>query len=513
MNARYLTLIALMLNCGWPQLVVSQPVDIKTAQTPWTRTPQQWTLPAPPSAQEQASVKKSILQLLKNRKELAVNDPAAEIHHLLNLARGTNDHPVARFVLLRMANDLAMKSGDFLLELEIISEFAQHYRIDALQMKVDALTASVDGQQDEEALAKNKLISALGLIEVALLADRTELAVVLLTLACELAAYCDNQTLVEEVALWLDVAYEWTPYAEVARYASLRILQDPADTDAQLAVGSYLSFIKGDWFKGLPMLARGSDNTLAALAEADLQTNSDERGGITVADGWHQLAASYKGLAQRRMILHADELYRRAYPAVTGLTRLKLEQKMISRPLFVYDSSDPPSDNWIEEHLSFRGGHGREGSGSWANLSIEGSRAILVANRAGFIETLEQFPPLDVEHSQIEIQLSSDLLMGTALEFCGQRMYFGNEGGIHLEGGWVPNVIYPIRDNQFYHFLIDISPEGISFTINGVFLGTMKTDSVKRGGIVLRGWEGHVRCKRLVVWALPGGMKGRIPLQ
>ncbi len=513
MNTRHLTLVTLLFVCGQAQLAISQPVDIKAGQTLQLRVPELWTLPAPPSAEEQANAKASIIKLLQDRKDLDLNSPAAKIHNLLNLARGTNDDPVARFVLLRMANNLAIKSGDFTLVLEIISEFAMHYRIDTLQMKVDAFAASVDSTKNEAARAEDQLVIAFRYIEEALLADRIELAVELLTLTSSLAAYCEDQTVVEEVALWLDVAYEWSPYAEAAQHAALRILQNPADTDAHLAVGSYLSFIKGDWSRGLRMLARGRDKTLAALAEDDLRTKDDKLGRITVADRWVQLASSYEGLAQRRMILHADEIYRRVYPTVTGLTRLKLEQKMLSRPLFVYDADDPPSDNWIEEHLSFRGGHGLEGSGSWANLSNEDGRAVLVANRAGYIETLEQFPPLDVEHCQIEIQLWSDLLMGTALEFCGQRMYFGSEGGIHLENGWVPNVIYPIGDDQFYNFLIDISPEGISFTINDVFLGTMETDEIKRDKIVLRGWEGHVRCKRLVVWDVPGGMRGRIPLQ
>lgn len=499
-------LIAMLLLGCPPALAAAQPVDIETGLPPALRTPEPWTLPPPPSEEEQAQARVMIDRLLNGLVEAHGDEPAGAISHLRDLARSTDDDPAARFVLLRMALDLTVKSGDYPRAHEIIADLAQHYRVDSLRLKVDALVSTVKNHTDHETIrAAENLKRAIGLLEEALHADRMGLAEELLALASAMAEQSADHALVEDVGRWRDLWREWSAHAEEAGQAALRILQEPADADARLAVGRYLCFTKGDWSTGLPMLARSSDETLRTLAKADLRTRGDQHARIAVADGWRDLAKTSEGLAHHRMIQHAEEIYRRVYPAVTGLARLKMEQKMISRPLFVFDSGDPPSEHWMVEHLHFRGGHGREGSGSWANLTIENDRAILVANRAGFIETLEQFPPPGVDHYQIEAELWSDLLVGTALEFGGQRMYFGHAGGIHLEGGWVPNVIYPIRDDRFYHYLIDISPEGISFTVNGVFLGTMKTDGVARGGIVLRGWKGHVRCRRLVVWALPGG--------
>lgn len=47
-------------------------------------------------------------------------------------------------------------------------------------------------------------------------------------------------------------------------------------------------------------------------------------------------------------------------------------------------------------------------------------------------------------------------------------------------------------------------PKGVSFTVDGEFVGTMPVEGgTPHGQIALRGWEGHVRCRRLVVWAMP----------
>lgn len=425
---------------------------------------------------------------------------------LQDLARGTTDDPTAKYVLLRMAYAQCIEAREFDLAREVIGDLARSYRVDALGLNVEVFEACVAGSVgDPEAFAR-EFDRAAQLIEESLLADRIELAERLLPSAVRAASFSGDESLQQRASRWGDVVAQWTASALEAQRAALRLAQQPLDGEARLALGRYLCLTKGQWRAGLALLAGDTDEVLAAAARSDLDSQVHDQppaARLAAADQWRELAAQHCGLAQRRLMLHADEIYRQVYPAVSGMTRLKIEERMLSRPLFVFDSGDPPSTEWVAERLRFRGGHGREGSGSWAHLAIQDGQATLVANRAGFIETREEFPPPGIEHYQIEAELWSDLLKGTAFEFGGTRLYFGHSDGLHVEGGWVPNVIYPIPSHRFQHYLIDVSPGEVSFSLNGIHLGTMETQSLARGSITLRGWEGHVQCRRLVVWALP----------
>lgn len=492
-----------ILFIAWPSIALGQPVDIKTGQSTRRRSPAPWSLPAPPTANEQAKAESTIKQLLAGRIDLTGDDTTAVCRDLRELARGTDDDPMARYVLLRMAYNLALQSVQWPLANELIDDMALSYAVDAIAMRTDVLTAECEHLTGDAAPPRSQLAQAFQILESALMADRIDVAAGLVSLAHSIADRTDDRIGQEQVARWSSTFHQWSAQTGHAQHAALSLLQQPEDAGAQLALGRYLCFIKGDWAHGLPRLARGNVESLRTLAQAELSTGADDPARMAVAQQWRQLAATHDGLARRRLLLHAEEIDRRLYPAVTGLTRMKLEEQMLSRPLLVFDSADPPSADWIEEHLHFRGGHGREGRGSWANISLEHGEAVLVANRAGFIETRDQFPSPDVDHYEIEAQLQSDVGNGAALEFGGQRMYVDRSDGLHMEGGWVPNVIYPIQGDRSDHYLIDVAPDAITFTLNGVVLGTMPMDHLARGGMVLRGWEGHVRCRRLVVWALP----------
>ncbi|MGI9013630.1 MAG: hypothetical protein ACR2GY_05200 [Phycisphaerales bacterium] len=368
-----------------------------------------------------------------------------------------------------MACNRAIHAGDFAQAGNIITDLAQCFRIDAIAWQIEMLTAAVDAHEPGQFPLADELVAA------ALDHDNMQQAEQALALQSRIAERLDQPALFRSVELQRAVVAEWSKAAAAAQRAALRLYQNPSDRDARLIVATYLCFIKGDWRTGLPTLAHARDETLRELATSEMHAmSSSAQQIINVADQWQELAQTYDGLATRRIMQHAEELYRIAYPTVTGLARLKLEDRMRSKPLFIFDSSNPPDQHWIDEHLHFWANHGREGSGSWANVMVENGCAVLMANRAGHIETREEFPPQGVTHYQIEAQLSSDLLTGTALEFGGFRMYFGNEGGIHFEGGWVPNVIYPVRAGRDYTLLIDLAPTSISLTLNGVHLGTMR---------------------------------------
>ncbi len=456
-----------------------------------------------PSAAQQAEAEETIRDLLDV--DFQTNDPAqlrAIGRQLLRLGVETVDDPVHRFVLLRLARDLGTQSGDVPTAFRAVDEIAQTYDVDPLQMKLECLHAAASALQ--EAPAKRALVRiTLELLDDALTADDYVVAEQILAFAYDSATQVGDDELVRRIESHLQETTGLRTEYEFVKDAAVAILRDPDDPQSNLTVGEYLCFTKDIWDRGLPMLAKGSDQVFQAAAADDLAQPTDPRSQLQVADAWRKIAQRQSPLRRWNTLMRADRWYRLAYPKLTGLTQLKVRKRMLSQPLLAFDAENPPTTDWIEEHFIFSANYGRTGPGSWANYSPTEETSLLVANRAGYVQTEQEFPAANVDRYRIDAVLASDLLVGTALQFAGEMMYFGSAGGIHLHSGWKPSVVHPIQENKYHHYEIDVQPDRISFTVDGIHVGTMTTDDLDRGPIVLRGWEGHVQCKRLVVWTIP----------
>ena len=71
--------------------------------------------------------------------------------------------------------------------------------------------------------------------------------------------------------------------------------QNPQDAKANLAVGKYHAFIRGNWEKGLPLLARGGDGSLSKLAALDLSDPKSAKQVADIANGWLARATALRG--------------------------------------------------------------------------------------------------------------------------------------------------------------------------------------------------------------------------
>ena len=458
---------------------------------------------APPSPAQQIQAEQTIRDLLDV--EFGTNDPSqlrALGRQLLRLGVETVDDPVHRFVLLRLARDLATQAGDVRLALAAVDEIAQTYDVDPLQMKLESLHAAASVGQD--APTNRALVQiALELLEDALAADDYAVAEQILAFAYGSATQVGDNELAQRIASRSQKMTGLRAEYELVKDAAVAILRDPDDPESNLAVGEYLCFAKDLWDRGLPRLAKGSDQVLRAVAAADLAQPMDPGLQLLVADGWRKVAQNQSPLRRSNTLARADRWYRLAYPKLMGLTQLRVRKRMLSQPLLVFDAENPPTTDWIEVHFVFSANYGRTGPGSWANYSRTEEMGLLVANRAGYVQTEQEFPPAGLDRYRIDAIIASDLLVGTALQFAGEIMYFGSAVGIHLHSGWKPSIVHPIEKNKYHHYEIDVEPDRISFTVDGIHVGTMAIDHWDRGPIVLRGWEGHVQCKRLVVWTIP----------
>lgn len=112
---------------------------------------------------------------------------------------------------------------------------------------------------------------------------------------------------------------------EVVKAASLALDAEPTDPDANFAVGRFLCLAKGDWQRGVAMLALGSNEELKVTSVMELETKPD---AIKLGDAWWKIAESHEGTAKARTQAHAAEWYRKALPGLSGLTKAKTEARL-----------------------------------------------------------------------------------------------------------------------------------------------------------------------------------------
>src|SRR5262249_26282093 len=85
-------------------------------------------------------------------------------------------------------------------------------------------------------------------------------------------------------------------------------------------------FVKGNYDRGLPLLARSTDAALKDLARRDLAGPKAAKQQAELADDWYTRAEAEKGLTQRQTLRRAFFWYQQAQPGLGGLTRIRVHR-------------------------------------------------------------------------------------------------------------------------------------------------------------------------------------------
>ncbi|HEX3998619.1 MAG TPA: hypothetical protein VHX65_08730, partial [Pirellulales bacterium] len=105
--------------------------------------------------------------------------------------------------------------------------------------------------------------------------------------------------------------------------------KNPADAEANLAVGRWRAFYKNDWPTGLPLLAKGSDEKLKSLAAEELKSPTDAEQQIQLADAWWNISEKEAGIARDCVRLHAGSIYQEALPSLaSALKKAAIEKRL-----------------------------------------------------------------------------------------------------------------------------------------------------------------------------------------
>jgi hypothetical protein len=165
-------------------------------------------------------------------------------------------------------------------------------------------------------------------IDAAVAADRYDLADRLLKVAGSAAEKSRNKTMFGAVAARRKEVDQLRKEYEKIQESAATLARNPADPEACVVMGRYLCLQKGDWPKGLPLLAASNERPLKELAVKDLVGSRDPAGQIALGDGWSDLAESERGSGRTQLLRRAYHWYQQAAPAASGFAKSKVERRM-----------------------------------------------------------------------------------------------------------------------------------------------------------------------------------------
>jgi hypothetical protein len=232
---------------------------------------------------------------------------------LLQPGREDRSDNAAWYVLLREARDAGIRASRPRLAVEAIDEIDHHFKIDAVDLKLKALTKI--GDSNDENILRGVMKSSLDQVEEAMAESNLPAAQQFIDYADAIA----KKRKADDLHNWLGRAKKELAILQKASQAAEEgrktLAATPADPAANYAVGKYMCMIEGRWDEGLPLLAKGMENE-SGTAKQDLTPPANVAAQIAVGDAWFERTLETEGRRERKRLMErAAQWYELALPA------------------------------------------------------------------------------------------------------------------------------------------------------------------------------------------------------
>ena len=251
---------------------------------------------------------------------------AAVAKKIKDLAGETKDL-ATKYVMLEEARRLFVEVKDVGSAMQIVETVSQEFDVAPLPAKVKLLETIGEGNLSAAQRA-DIVAEACTLGFEAIDSDQFDVAQAMAAVVRAVAARATAADVKAEAKEFIDEFVQRQKRWEAVRRAEQTLTTAPDDPAANLALGLYHLFDRGDQAKGLAMLVKGSDAKLAAAAKAR-QANASQglAGSLAEADAWFDclaaIPAEYKAAVQKR----AMQAYDLASASAEGLDKAKAEKR------------------------------------------------------------------------------------------------------------------------------------------------------------------------------------------
>jgi formylglycine-generating enzyme required for sulfatase activity len=283
-----------------------------------------------PDAQAEQAARKIANEIYGGRFQQAKNaaDKAALAIEMIDSALTVQNGTADQYILLEIAREVAAGTGEAPTAIRATDELAQRFDVPVGKLKTESLMTAAN-RATVSSQHKAIVEAALGVTGDLANADEYDTAIKLCEAVQSSAKKAKEIALIKELVARADELREQQKAAQVYRDALAVMDDDPIEPQANLTAGRYLCFVKGDWVKGVPYLALGSDAELKTVAVMELRKTSTAEGQVGIGDAWWAVAETRQGTERDSLRLRAGFWYRQAEPQLAaGLGRLKITQRL-----------------------------------------------------------------------------------------------------------------------------------------------------------------------------------------
>ncbi|TWU58177.1 hypothetical protein [Rubripirellula reticaptiva] len=122
--------------------------------------------------------------------------------------------------------------------------------------------------------------------------------------------------------------------------AKQKLESTPDDPRSNQIAGTYLCLIRRHWTDGLPFLANGPESPITSTAQSEIKPDKDVTAATELADAWHDLGKQMPDAQMRdAALLHSMDWYTAAQGAASGLIRKKIDLRL-DELLAMYPNQD-----------------------------------------------------------------------------------------------------------------------------------------------------------------------------
>lgn len=285
--------------------------------------------PVPDEAMVEAA-RELVRQAFGDDYDAATRNPTPLIQKLLTAAGATQD-PARKYAMLNEAEGIATASGNVARAMQLIDTRAEAFAIDRCAARLETLKSALTPEARKDVGALARLYEcAIDTAKVSIQVDALPQARAAVDLAEKVSkALITAAKAKKDTSLVKDGEQKQDQARELAKAISRRadMLRDyqqglatleakPDDPEANGAVGRYLCFERGEWEKGLPVLAKGdrqphveaAKTELAACGEGKEPTGAQL---FEIAGLWWTIAEAPEasGDSAATIKLHASMLY------------------------------------------------------------------------------------------------------------------------------------------------------------------------------------------------------------
>ncbi len=259
----------------------------------------------------------------------ASSDMAALSRTLMQESRNTHDNPAGRYMLLIEAARLGSQAGEADLVAEAVALVTAQYDVSRIVLLTEfypPMTDRVRTVSQLQSLALRSLAAA----QQSVADEQFEAVEPFLQIAEKASTSVRRVDLAAKVTTQAAdlraIVAEW----KEAQKANNKITARTATPDDMLVFGRFLALRMGQFDKGLPWCARGSDSALAMLAQRDIAGADDPMQQKKIADMWWEYASSHADAG--RAVDRARYWYARARDSLTGLTLRDIDARLATGP-------------------------------------------------------------------------------------------------------------------------------------------------------------------------------------